>query len=122
MIWRQHRFRANRRIELPGADEPRGERLFPQARSIKMRGLGDPRRFVVADPWRKRGDKHQGLPHQFIDPLPLRGKPLDAVAPETVHGVGEEDEAFEERGCDDVPIDVELEMTLRSPTAWSASR
>jgi hypothetical protein len=62
------------------------------------------------------------LPHQFVDPLPLRGKPFDAMAPETVHGVGEEDEAFEERGCDDGPMDVELEMTLRSPTAWSASR
>jgi hypothetical protein len=38
------------------------------------------------------------------------------MAPETVHGFGEEDEAFEERECDDGPIDVELEMTLRSPT------
>ena len=82
-----------------------------------MRGLGDPRRIVVADPWRKRGDKHQGLPHQFVDPLPVRGKPLDAMAPETVHGFGKEDEAFEERECDDGPIDVEPEMTLRSPTA-----
>ena len=89
------------RIELPGADEPRGERLFPQARSIEVRGLGDPRRIVVADPWRKRGDKHQGSPHQFVDPLPVRGKPFDAMAPETVHGVREEGEAFENRECDD---------------------
>src|ERR1700730_5714352 len=80
IVWRQHGFRANRRIELPGADEPRGERLFPQARSIKMRGLGDPRRIVVAHPWRKRGDKRQGLPLQFIDPPTLRGKPFDAIA------------------------------------------
>ena len=49
------------------------------------------------------------------------GKPFDAMAPETIHGVGEEDETFEERECDDGPTDVELEMALRSPTAWFAS-
>src|SRR3984893_3655520 len=75
IVWRQHCFRANQRIELPGADEPRGERLFLQARSIKMRGLGDRRRIVVADPWRKRGAKHQGLPHQFVDPLLFAASP-----------------------------------------------
>jgi hypothetical protein len=53
------------------------------------------------------------LAHQFIDPLPVRGKPCDAVAPETVHGVREE-EAFEKRESDDGLVDVELEMTLRS--------
>jgi hypothetical protein len=58
-----------------------------------MRGLGDPRRIVVADFWRKRGDKHQGLPHQFIYPFLVRGNPLDAMAPKTVYGVGEEAEA-----------------------------
>lgn len=78
-----------------------------------MRGLGDPRRIIVADPWRKRGDKHQGLRRSAS---PSR-QPFDTMAPETVHGFGKEDEAFEERECDDGPIDVEPEMTLRSPTA-----
>jgi hypothetical protein len=50
------------------------------------------------------------------------GKPFDGMAPETTHGVGEEDETFEERECDDGPTDVELEMAPRSPTAWFASR
>ena len=36
-------------------------RLVP----LRCAGLGDPRRVVVGDPWHKRGDKHQGLPHQF---------------------------------------------------------
>ena len=84
-----------------------------------MRGLGDPRRIVVADPWRKR------------DPLPVRGKPFDAMAPETVHGVREEGEAFEKRECDDRLIDVEFEMALRTgerdrrlvaENPWSAPR
>src|ERR1700730_4588097 len=108
IVWRQHCFRANQRIELPGADEPRGERLFLQARSIKMRGLASAVTSIK--------------PHQFVDPLPERGKPFDAMAPETVHGVREEGEAFEKRECDDRLMEVELEMILRSPTAWFASR
>jgi hypothetical protein len=33
----------------------------------------------------KRGDKHQGLPHQFIDPLSLRGKLSIRVSLTLIH-------------------------------------
>ena len=79
-----------------------------------MRGLGDLRRVVVADPWRKRRNEHQGSPHQPGDPPLVRNEPFDTMPPEAVHGVGEKRQAFEKREGNDRLIDIEFEMALRS--------
>ncbi len=76
--------------------------------------LGDLRGMVVADPRVQRGDQHQRMVHQLVDPLPVRLDSFRAIVVEAHAGVSQEPGAPEEVVDDQWLEYVQLEVAHRA--------
>ncbi len=88
-------------------------RLLQRA-ALLVRRLGNLRRLVVADMRVQRGDQHQRLSHQLLNPSLIRLNALDAVDGEGGGGVGKEANRAQHIRRNHRLEDVQLKMALRA--------